>query len=68
MTRLDVFIRAMILQSFSLSQLELSPKQVNYLEKMIKETYERQELLSYSIEERVAYMIQRDRDYFLTLV
>ena len=62
MTRFDLYIRKMMLDSMSLSYLELSPHQEAVLSDMIRETYTNEALSAKSIEERVAYVVKQHRN------
>lgn len=61
MTRFDIFIRKKLLDTLSLNYLELTPIQESMIQSMIRETYENNELLSLSIEDRIAYVANQYR-------
>ena len=61
MTRFDIFIRKKILDTLSLNYLELTPIQESMIQSMIQETYENNQLLSLSIEDRIAYVANQYR-------
>lgn len=67
MTRFDIFIRNMILDSLSISHLELTPKQAALLRVMIQETYQNEHYLSFSIEDKVKQITQSYRTRFFSL-
>ncbi len=61
MTRFDIFIRKKLLDTLSLNYLELTPIQESMIQAMIQETYENNQLLSLSIEDRIAYVANQYR-------
>ncbi len=61
MTRFDIFIRKKLLDTLSLNYLELTPIQESMIQSMIRETYENNELLSLSIEDRIAVVANQYR-------
>lgn len=66
MTRLDVFIRKLLLDHLSLSYLELTPHQEDLLNQMIEESYENQAYRSMSIDEKVNQITKAYRTRFFS--
>lgn len=64
MTRLDIFIRKLLLDHLSLSYLELTPHQEDLLNQMIAESYENQAYRCLSIDEKVAQITKAYRTRF----
>lgn len=67
MTRFDIYIRKMILDSLSLSHLELNMHQEAFVQKMIQETYQNPRFFSLPIEQRVAAVVKQYRSHLLAL-
>ncbi len=66
MTRLDVFIRKLLLDHLSLSYLELTPHQEDLLNQMILESYENQAYCFLNIDEKVNQISEAYRARFFS--
>lgn len=67
MTRFDIYIRKMLLDSLSLSYLELSPQQEAVLNAMIDETYANEALMGMNVEQRVAHVVKQYQNRMYSL-
>ncbi len=67
MTRFDIYIRKMLLDSLSLSYLELTPQQEVVLNAMIDETYANEALMSMNVEQRVAHVVKQYQNRIYSL-